>query len=69
MLDRPIEMVSADHQNKADTGLAIAREWLDARGVTAILDVNNSAVALAVNELVRSKKRIFLARATSDDLT
>ena len=30
VLDRPIEMVSADHQNKADTGLAIAREWLDA---------------------------------------
>ena len=69
VLGRPIEMVSADHQNKADAGLAIAREWLDARGVTAILDVNNSAVALAVNELVRSKKRILLARATSDDLT
>jgi branched-chain amino acid transport system substrate-binding protein len=69
VLGQPIVMVAADHQNKPDVGLAVAREWLDARGVTAILDVNNSAVALAVNELVRGKKRIFLARATSDDLT
>jgi branched-chain amino acid transport system substrate-binding protein len=68
-LGQPITMISADHQNKADVGLAIAREWLYARGVTAILDANNSAVALAVNELVRSRKKIFLARAASDDLT
>jgi len=69
VLGQPITMIAADHQNKADIGLAIAREWLDTRGVTAILDTNNSAVALAINELVRAKKKIFLARAASDDLT
>src|SRR3954470_17331702 len=50
-----VEIVSADHQNKADTGSAIARQWYDADKVDAIFDVPNSGVALAINELTREK--------------
>src|SRR5436305_15143918 len=41
-----VELVSADHQNKADVGASIARRWRDVDGVDAIFDVPNSAVAL-----------------------
>jgi branched-chain amino acid transport system substrate-binding protein len=65
-----IEVVSADHQNKPDVGSAIVRRWLDVGGVDAILDVPNSGVALAVNEIVRGSKHAFLASSTaSSDLT
>ena len=43
----PIEVVFADHQNRADTGSTIARQWFDRDGVNMIADVPNSAVALA----------------------
>src|SRR5262249_58323564 len=43
------EVVSADHQNKVDIGASIARRWYDTEGVDVIMDVPNSAVALAVN--------------------
>ena len=55
-----IEIVSADHQNKADVGSNIARQWLDVDGVDMIVDVPNSGVALAVNEIVREKNKVFL---------
>lgn len=65
-----IDVVAADHQNKPDVGSAIARRWLDVGGVDAILDVPNSGVALAVNEIVRGSKHAFLASSTaSSDLT
>lgn len=51
--DVPVELVSADHQDKADVAGALARRWLDTEGVNAILDVPFSAAALAVNEVVR----------------
>lgn len=57
---KPIELVSADHQNKADLGAAIARQWLDVEQVDAIVDVPNSSVALAVQQIVRSKNRVLL---------
>ena len=44
----PVEIVSADHQNKPDVGAAIARHWFDTDGVDVIMDLPNSAVALAV---------------------
>jgi len=44
---RPIEVIDADHQNKADLASAIARNWFDRQGVTAIADLTNSAAALA----------------------
>jgi branched-chain amino acid transport system substrate-binding protein len=55
-----IELVSADNQNKADVGAARAREWFDRDGVTAIADLTNSAVALAVQDIAREKNRIAL---------
>src|SRR5690349_21348941 len=46
VLDKKIELVSADHLHKPETGLAIAREWYDVGGVDVILDVPNSGIAL-----------------------
>ncbi|WP_029008098.1 ABC transporter substrate-binding protein [Azospirillum halopraeferens] len=57
---KPIEVIVADHQNKADIGSNIARQWIDRDGVDVIADVPNSGVALAVQEIVREKNRIFL---------
>jgi branched-chain amino acid transport system substrate-binding protein len=65
-----IEIVSADHQNKADIGSNVARQWLDVDRVDVIVDVPNSAVALAVNEIVREKNKVFLiSGAASSALT
>jgi branched-chain amino acid transport system substrate-binding protein len=60
VLGKPIELVTADHQNKADIGSAKAREWLDRDGVDAIVDLPNSSVALAVARIASEKKRIAL---------
>ena len=66
----PVEVVSADHQNKPDIGAAIARHWLDAEGVDMILDVPNSAVALAVAEICREKNKVFIGSgAGTSELT
>src|SRR5258706_1259156 len=61
VLGRTIQIVSGDHQNKADVGSALARRWLENENVEVILDVPNSAVALAVQGITREKKKIFLA--------
>ena len=55
-----VDFVSADHQNKADVGSNIARQWYDRDGVDLIVDVPNSAVALAVNTVTREKNKVFL---------
>ncbi len=60
VLDRPIELIKADHQNKPDVALGIARDWFDNRGVAAIFDLTNSTVALAVANLAREKDRIAM---------
>src|SRR5580658_2271739 len=65
-----VEVVSADHQNKPDIGADIARQWFDVDGVDAVVDVPNSGVALAVNEVAREKNKVFLvSNAASSDLT
>ncbi|PWC37900.1 ABC transporter substrate-binding protein [Azospirillum sp. TSO35-2] len=56
-----IEVIHADHQNKPDIGAATARRWLDQEHVDAILDVPFSSVALAVNEVTRNSKTVFVA--------
>src|SRR5438876_11356782 len=56
---RQVEVVSADHQNKPDVGSVVARKWLDQDGVDLIVDIPNSAVARAVNEIVRQKNRVL----------
>jgi branched-chain amino acid transport system substrate-binding protein len=68
VLGKPIEVLSADHQNKADIGSAIARKWIDENKVDVITNVANSAVALAVQTVAREKNRILIntAAATSD---
>src|ERR1700752_3146706 len=55
-----VEILSADHQNKADVGSGIARQWLDSDKVDVIVDTPNSAVALAVNQIVKEKGKAFL---------
>ena len=59
----PVQIVSGDHQNRADTGSAIARRWFDTEGVDAIIDLPNSAVALAVGEVARNTNRVAIPTA------
>jgi branched-chain amino acid transport system substrate-binding protein len=67
---KKIELVSADHQNKPDVGGAIARQWYDNDKVDAIVDVPTSSVALAVQDVARERKKMFLiSGAASSDLT
>jgi branched-chain amino acid transport system substrate-binding protein len=63
VLDKKIEIVTADHQNKADIGTQIANKWIDVEGVDMIVDVPNSSVALAVQEVAKQKNRVFIASA------
>jgi branched-chain amino acid transport system substrate-binding protein len=65
-----IDVVSADHMNKPDVGVNIARQWIDNDKVDAISDTPNSGVALAVNNLVKEKNAVLLnSGAASADLT
>jgi branched-chain amino acid transport system substrate-binding protein len=67
---KKIELISADHQNKPDVGSAIARQWYDNDKVDAIVDVPTSSVALAVQDVARERKKVFLiSTAASSDLT
>jgi branched-chain amino acid transport system substrate-binding protein len=67
---RKVEVISADHQNKPDVGSAIARRWLDREGVDVIVDLPNSAVALAVSEIVRQKTKVLIGSgAGTSELT
>jgi branched-chain amino acid transport system substrate-binding protein len=60
VLGKPIEVISADHQNKADLASATAREWFDTQHVDALMDVAASATALAVIEIAKNKNRIVV---------
>ncbi len=62
-LGAPIEILTADHQNKVDIGAGIARQWCDTGGVGLIIDVAHSAVALGVQQIVREKQRIAIYTA------
>ena len=68
--DTPIEVISADHQNKPDIGSNIARQWYDVDGVDVIVDVPTSSVALAVSQITKDKNKVFLASGPgTSDLT
>ncbi|HYZ21325.1 MAG TPA: ABC transporter substrate-binding protein, partial [Rhodopila sp.] len=54
------EIIAADHRNSPDLGMSIARQWI-ADGVDAIMEFNNSAVALGVNAVIRDNDRVMLA--------
>jgi branched-chain amino acid transport system substrate-binding protein len=57
---RKVEVISADHQNKPDVGAGIARRWFDVDGVDMIVDLPNSAVALAVSDIAREKNKVAI---------
>ncbi len=60
VLGKPIQILSADHQNKPDVGSNIARQWFDQEGVDAIADLTTSSVALAVQEIGKQNGRVTL---------
>ena len=57
---RKVEVLSADHQNKPDVGAGIARRWFDVEGLDMIIDLPNSAVALAVSDIAREKNKVAI---------
>lgn len=65
---RKAEVLSADHQNKPDIGAGIARRWLDTERVDVIVDLPNSAVALAVNEIVRDQNKVLIGSGAGSAL-
>ena len=70
VLDMPVEVVSADHQNKADIASNIARQWYDTDQVDAIMELTSSSVGLAVQALSAEKKKITVnTGAATTDLT
>ncbi len=67
---KPVEVISADHQNKPDIGIAIARNWYDNEKVDAIFDVPTSSVALPISALTREKNRVNInSGGGSSDIT
>ena len=70
VLGKPISVVTADHQNKADIASAISRKWFETEGVDTITDVAGSAVALATQEIARSRGKVLLiSGAATTELT
>jgi branched-chain amino acid transport system substrate-binding protein len=73
VLGAPIQVVSADHQNKPDVGSNKAREWFDTEGVDVIVGTVNSGVALAISKVANEKHRLFIdsgagsTRLTNED--
>ena len=59
VLDQPIELLTADHQNKADIAASKAREWIDTQGVTMVFGGTNSGTALATAKVAQEKKRVY----------
>ena len=70
VLGKPISVVTADHQNKADIASAISRKWFETEGIDTITDVAGSAVALATQEIARSRGKVLLiSGAATTELT
>jgi branched-chain amino acid transport system substrate-binding protein len=67
---RRIEIISADHQDKPDVGVAIVRDWIDNKHIDVIAEGVTSSVALAIQNLTRERKKLFLISGSgSSDLT
>jgi len=60
VLGKPVEIVSADHQNRVDIGAKTAIEWYERDGVDMITDVLNSAVAIVVSQVAAKRRRIVM---------
>ncbi|WP_322043619.1 ABC transporter substrate-binding protein [Paraburkholderia sp. J67] len=67
VLGKPIEIVYADHQNKADIAASKAREWMDRDGIDMLLGGTNSATALAMNQVAQEKKRVYFNTGAGTD--
>ncbi|MBO4122108.1 ABC transporter substrate-binding protein [Cupriavidus gilardii] len=73
VLGKPIELLSADHQNKADIAASKAREWMDQQGLDMLLGGTNSGTALAMNKVAQEKKKVYInigagtARLTNEE--
>ncbi len=66
----PIELLTADHQNKADIAASKAREWIDTQGLTMLFGGTSSGTALAMAKVAQEKKRVFIVNgAGSSALT
>ncbi|GAB1583075.1 ABC transporter substrate-binding protein [Phyllobacterium phragmitis] len=61
VLDAPIEIITADHQNKPDIASNIARQWYDTEQVDSIMELTTSSVALAVQGLSKEKKKVTIS--------
>lgn len=70
---KKIELVYADHQNKADIAASRAREWIDQQGVDVLIGGTNSGAALAMNKIASEKKKPIIvvsagaSRFTNED--
>lgn len=60
VLGKPIELLTADHQNKADIAASKAREWIDQQNISLVFGGTNSATALAMAQVATEKKRVFV---------
>ena len=60
VLGKPIELLSVDHQNKADIAASKAREWIDTQNLTMIFSGTNSGTALALAKVADEKKRVMI---------
>ena len=70
VLGMPIELLTADHQNKADIAASKAREWIDTQGLTMLFGGTNSGTALASAKVAAEKKRVYINNgAASSALT
>ena len=75
VLDRPVEVLVADHQNKADVASSKAREWIDKDGLAMLIGGTRSGTAIAMSKVTAEKKRPFIAigpgsaRLTNEDCT
>ncbi|MEH0295532.1 ABC transporter substrate-binding protein [Agrobacterium sp. CCNWLW71] len=75
VLDRPLEVVVADHQNKPEVAVSTAREWYESQGVTMINNLINSGIALAVTQVAKDEDKIAIvngsgsSRLTNDGCT
>src|SRR4051812_14865771 len=65
---KPVEVVAADHQNKTDIGIGIARRWYENEGVDAIFDVPNSSIALAIAGMSAEKNKVFVGSGAGSAL-
>jgi branched-chain amino acid transport system substrate-binding protein len=63
VLGKPVDILVADHQSKADVGASIARQWFDDDKVDMVIGFDNSSVALAVEQVAFQKNRIAIAGA------